>query len=177
MVRTPHADPADARFARKRDRGVRGAAHHEMAHAVVAVDQRRRGRGFRDGDPRLCVEAAGADAADILRQAKDAVGIGAGEVGLGHQLGDLAGIGRRKPDGAERIGSEGRDRARGEPVIRILLAGTVVHQRTSVADAGKRIMRGPHAAGGVFYMLRGACASRHSVSRPRGPSFRGSAQH
>jgi hypothetical protein len=140
MVRATHADPADPGFARERNRGVRGAAHHEMAHAVVAVDQRRRRSGLGDGDIRLGVEAAGADAADILRQAEDAMRIGAGEVRLGHQLRDLVGIGGRKPDGTEHVGDEGRDGVRSEPAVRVLLAGAVVHQRAS--DAGKQIMCG-----------------------------------
>ena len=108
MVRSAHADPADAGVARERDRGVGGAAHHQMAHAVVAVDQRGRRRGLGDRDVRLGVEPAGADAADILRQAKDAVGVGAGEIGFGHQLRDFGGIGRRQPDGGERVSDEGR---------------------------------------------------------------------
>ena len=66
-----------------------------MAHAVVAVDQRGRrrasastlmfGRGLIEPSLSRC---------DILRQAEDAVRIGAGEVGLQHQLGDLGGVGR-----------------------------------------------------------------------------------
>ena len=43
MVGAPHADPADARLARDLDREIGGVGHHQMAHAVVAVDQRGRG--------------------------------------------------------------------------------------------------------------------------------------
>jgi len=43
-----------------------------------------RGCGLLDADARLGVDASGADAPDILRQAEDAVSIGTGEIGLVH---------------------------------------------------------------------------------------------
>ena len=43
------------------------------------------GAGLRHRDVRPRVEAAGLEAAHILRQAEDAVAVGAGEIGLRHQ--------------------------------------------------------------------------------------------
>jgi hypothetical protein len=157
VVRTAHADPADARLARERNRGVRGAAHHEMAHAIIAIDQRRRSRSLGDGDARRGVEAAGTDAADILREAEDAVGIGPGEVRLGHQLGDLGGIGERESDSSQGVGDEGFDGAWSKPMIRVLLTGAVVHQRASLPDLEKRIMWASCCRPGVLYAATRVC--------------------
>ena len=54
MVRAPRADPGDTGRARELDRGLGGARHHQVAHAVVAVDQRGRRR-------RLVTECRAAD--------------------------------------------------------------------------------------------------------------------
>ena len=94
MVRAARADPADAGIAGKLDRGLGGARHHQMAHAVVAVDQRGRCRGLLDADVGLRIDAAAAHPVDVLPQPEHAVGVGAGEVGLEHQLGDLGGVAR-----------------------------------------------------------------------------------
>jgi hypothetical protein len=93
MVRAPHADPRDAGLFRHRDRFARGARHHEMAHAVVAVDERGRRRALRQRDVGVFVEAARLQPADILRQPENAVAVGAGEIGLGHQFGACGGVG------------------------------------------------------------------------------------
>jgi hypothetical protein len=69
MVAMPHPDPADAVVARQVDRGLDRAGDHQAAEAVVAIDQR-----------------GGLDAADILRQPKHPVPVGARDVGGGHQL-------------------------------------------------------------------------------------------
>jgi hypothetical protein len=134
VVRSAHADPGDAGIPRERDRGIGGAAHHQMAHGVVAVDQRRRRRGPGYGDARLGVEAASTDAADILRQTKNAVGIGASQVGFRHQFRDLGGIGRRQPERGEHVAYEGLDDGRLDPMIRVVLAGgsAVVHRQASL---------------------------------------------
>ena len=63
-------------------------------------------RSTRDVRPRI--DAAGADAPHVVRQAEHAVRIGAGEVGLDHQLGDLRGIGGGQADGAQRVRDESR---------------------------------------------------------------------
>ena len=71
-----HAHPTDARLLRQLggDRG--GAAHHEVAHPVVAIDQRGGGGGAVDRDVGRPVDGPALDTADVLRQAEDAVGIG-----------------------------------------------------------------------------------------------------
>ena len=126
MVRAAHADPADAGVARELDRGLGGARHHQMAHAVVAVDQRGRGRGLLDPDVGLRIDAAAAQPLDVLRQPEHAVGVGAGEVGLEHQLGDLGGVGGRQPDRLERIRDQRGDGRGRHPRRRIdLIHGAV----------------------------------------------------
>ena len=79
------------------------------------------GRGPLHGDARRHVDAAGADAADILRQAEDAVGIGPGKIGFGHQPADRGGIGGRQPHRHHGIRDEGFKDARGKPVIGVRL--------------------------------------------------------
>ena len=66
MVEELRVDPADAGCARLFDCDLRGAAHHQMTHAVVAVDQRGRGLLAHDADVGSDVEAAGLDAAGIF---------------------------------------------------------------------------------------------------------------
>ena len=85
MVAHARADPADAGCLGLLDGELGGASHHQMAHAVVAVDQRRRRPVADDADVRLGIDAAGADAADIERQPDDAMGIAAAQVGLDHE--------------------------------------------------------------------------------------------
>ena len=118
VVRAPRPDPGDAGRARQLDRGLGGARHHQVAHAVVAVDQRGRRRRFGHPDVGRAIDAAGAQAAHVLRQSEHAVRVGAGEVGLGHQLGDLAGVGRGQADGGERVLDQAGDRRRRHPLRR-----------------------------------------------------------
>ena len=56
------------------------------------------------------------------------MGVGAGEVGFGHQFRDLGGVRRGQPDGCERVSDEGLDDTRRELVIRVVRAGAVIHQ-------------------------------------------------
>ena len=58
VARHEAADPGDAALARQLDGGFGGARHHQMAHAVVAVDQRGRRRGAVDLDVGLGVGRA-----------------------------------------------------------------------------------------------------------------------
>ncbi len=97
MVGELRVDPADAGRARFLDCDPGGAAHHQMAHAVVAVDQRGRGLLAHHADVGLGVEAAGFDAAGILRQPADAVAVGALQIGLRHQRGDDSGVRAGRP--------------------------------------------------------------------------------
>ena len=69
-------------------------------------------RGLLDADVGPRIDAAGAQPLDILRQAEHAVGVGAGEIGLEHQLGDLGGVGARQPDRRERVRDQRGDRPR-----------------------------------------------------------------
>jgi hypothetical protein len=77
-----------------------------MPHAVVAVDQRGRRRGARYRDVRTLVEAASRQAAHILRQAENAVAVGAGEIGLAHQFGAARGVRLRQSRRGERVGDQ-----------------------------------------------------------------------
>ena len=72
-----------------------GARDHEVAHAVVAVDHGAGRALVHDADVGLQVDAAGANALHVLRQAHHAVAVGALQVSAGHQRGDLARIGQR----------------------------------------------------------------------------------
>ena len=88
VIAHARADPADAGGLGLLDREVRGAAHHQVAHGIVAVDQRRRGPVADHADVRLGVDAAGPDAAHIKRQPDHAVGVAAAQIGLDHEAPD-----------------------------------------------------------------------------------------
>ena len=92
MVRAAHADPADPGVTGEIDRRFGGARHHQMAHAVVAIDQRGRGRGLFDADVGLRIDAAAAHAVDVLPQPEHTVGVGTGTDALAIALRGL-GIG------------------------------------------------------------------------------------
>jgi hypothetical protein len=62
MIAHARADPTDPRLLRLLDREFRGATHHQMAHAVVAVEERGRGPLFDNPDVGPLVDAAGLDA-------------------------------------------------------------------------------------------------------------------
>src|SRR5436190_19984564 len=86
MIAVAGADPADAIVARQRDRLLDGAGYDEAAEAVIAIDH-----GGRPGLPdhrylRARVKPARLDAADVLRQAEDAMPVGAADIRGGHQL-------------------------------------------------------------------------------------------
>ena len=57
---------------------------------------------------------AGLEPADVVRQAEDAVRVGPGEIGLGHQLGDPCRVGGRKAGRREHVGDEGARDGRGD---------------------------------------------------------------
>jgi hypothetical protein len=67
---------------------VSRARHHEVAHAIVAIDQRGRRAAFVDDDVRTRIDPASFQSPDILRQAKNAVRVAADEIGLDHALRD-----------------------------------------------------------------------------------------
>jgi hypothetical protein len=80
-----------------------------MSHAVVAVHQggRRRGLAHLDVGPRI--DPAGTQAPHILRQPEYPMGVGAGQIRLGHQLRDLGGIVGRQSHLGQRILDEAGD--------------------------------------------------------------------
>ena len=88
VIAHARADPADAGRLGFLDGEMCGAAHHQMAHGIVAIEQRRRGPVAHHADIRLGVDAAAADAAHIERQPDHAMGIAAAKVGLDHEAGD-----------------------------------------------------------------------------------------
>ena len=81
-------DPGDAGRARLFDRHFGRALHHQMTHAVVAVQHGGREMVVHDADIGPDVEAAGLDAPDILREPGDAMAVGALQVRFRHQAGD-----------------------------------------------------------------------------------------
>ena len=113
VVRHAQADPGDAAVARQRDGGLGRARHHQMAHAVVAVDQRGRRRGAIHLDVGARIEPADLQPMHVLRQPEHAVRVGAGEIGLQHQLGHLGGVGFRQAGLDHGVGDQGAHR--GEP--------------------------------------------------------------
>ena len=61
MIGIPRADPADAGRARQLDREIGRVGHHQMADAVVAIDQRGRRRALQHLDVGLGIDPAGLD--------------------------------------------------------------------------------------------------------------------
>ena len=105
------ADPADAGRLGFIDGKLSGAPHHQMAHAVVAIDQGRRWSIAHHADIGGGVDAPGAKTAHIQRQPDHAVSIAAAQIRLDHKVGQNLRItsghaGRCK--GAEYKGGEPR---------------------------------------------------------------------
>ena len=82
-----------------------------MADAVVAIDQRGRGRALQHLDVGLGIDPAGLDPAAVVAQPDDAVRIEAGEIGLDHLLRGKLSIGGGNAAGEQRIARE-RDHRR-----------------------------------------------------------------
>ena len=77
-----------------------------MAHAVVAVDQRGRGRALDHLDLGLRIDHAALELAHIAREPEDAVRVRAGQVGFQHRAGDDGGVGCGQPAGAQGVGEK-----------------------------------------------------------------------
>ena len=107
MVAVLRVDPGDAGGARLFDRDLGGALHDEVAHAVVAVQQRGRGLLAHHADVGPDVKTAGLDAAGILRQPADAVAVRALQVGFRHQGRDRHGVGLRQAELDHGFANEG----------------------------------------------------------------------
>ncbi len=106
MIAPLGADPGDARHARFLDRQASGAFHHQMPHAVVAVDRRHARAFLHDADIRTRIHPAGFDAPRVLRQANDAMAVRALQVGFRHQRGHGEGIGGAQAQPLERGSDE-----------------------------------------------------------------------
>src|SRR4051794_5444035 len=139
MIAVAGADPADAIVASQRDRLLDGAGYDEAAEPVIAIDDSGRPRlpDHRDLGPR--VEPARLDAADVLRQAKDAVPVGAADVRGGHQLRRLRRIRLRNADraigGVDKADQVGVRDAR-DVWFYVVRHDWLPHSREGVADAG-----------------------------------------
>ena len=106
MVAPLRAHPRDASRLGFFNRFFGGEFHHQMAHAVITVDERHARRFALNRDVRLDVDRAALDAADVLRQAENAVAFGAVHVGACHQLRDGLRFGFGNADGDKRRGDE-----------------------------------------------------------------------
>ena len=107
MVAELRVDPAYAGAARLFDGHLGRAFHDEVAHAVVAVHKRGGGLFAHHADVRPHIEAAGLDAADVLRQPGDAVSVGPLQIGLRHQRGHGQRVGLRQAELRHRLRNEG----------------------------------------------------------------------
>ena len=107
MVTPLRAHPGHACGFRFFNRALGGEFHHQMPHAVVAVDQCHRGSFALNADVRFDVHRAALDAAYVLRQTKNAVAFAAIHIGARHQLGDGLRFGWRDADRLKGIGDEG----------------------------------------------------------------------
>ena len=112
MVGAAHADPRHAGLARDLDREIGGIGHHQVTHAVVAVDQRGGRAALEHLDVGARIEDAGLELLDVTRQPENAVRIRAREVGIEHRAGDGPGVSLRQPAGLQRIGHVGADGSR-----------------------------------------------------------------
>ena len=77
MVRTPHPNPGDAGFARDLDSQVGRIGHHQVAHPVVAIDERGGRRALDHTDIRARIDVSALECPHIARKTKDAVRVGA----------------------------------------------------------------------------------------------------
>jgi len=92
VTRHAAADPGDAAFARKLNGGFCRARDDQMAHAVVALDEGGCHSGALHDDIRTRIRRLEPEPLDVLRQAKHAVRVGAAQIRLQHELGDLPGV-------------------------------------------------------------------------------------
>jgi hypothetical protein len=107
VVAHARAHPADSCRFRLFDRQVGGTAHHQMTHAVVAVDQRCR-RAFVDhANIRFGIDAAGAQATNVKRQPDHAMGIAAAQICFDHKVSKYLRVVFRQAGSAEGAGYEG----------------------------------------------------------------------
>ncbi len=146
MIPAAHPGPADAVLARQCNGFLHRARHDEAAEAVVAVDQRRRLAAANDADIGVGVEAARLDAADVLRQAKDAVPVGNPKHPKPPSVGGALGCRRCDADGAVGRGDKPDQLLDRDPggAIRVFghdgAALTALRQRLGAGSAGQRLL-------------------------------------
>jgi hypothetical protein len=96
VIAHTRADPADSRRLGLFDCQFGGAAHHQMAHAVVAVDQRSRSALADDADVWLGIDAAGTQTANVKRQPDHAMGVAAAQIRFNHKVTENLRVGFRQ---------------------------------------------------------------------------------
>ena len=138
VIGAARADPAHAGGARKLDGEIGGGGHHHMAHAVVAIDQRGRGRTLDHCDVRLRIHDAALELAHIAGKAKHAMRVGAGEVGFQHRPGHRRRISLGEPACAQGVGQEGSQGSGGYAPAVFGLGQHVGHFSRLMALAGRR---------------------------------------
>ena len=117
VVAVMHAHPCDAAMFRFRNGGLRRGFHHEMAHAVVAVDESHAVALALDADVWMEIDAAGANSTHVLRQSEYAVPLGPTQIRAHHQLSDGARIGKRHADRFQDARDERPQRSGIEPAL------------------------------------------------------------
>src|SRR3970040_812589 len=163
MVAPFHADPGDARGLRLLDRLFGGKAHHEVPHAVVAVNQRHAGRLPLDADPGLHVDRPALDAADVLGKPEHPVSLGALQGGAHHQLGDVL---RLRLGYAHRL-----ERTRGKVLKLFLLHAQrcrrISHDPHHPLRRSSSSTSAPRKSFGCTKAMRSPCTLRLSLPSPR----------
>jgi hypothetical protein len=86
-----------------------GALHHQVAHAVVAVDQRHRRALGGDADVRREIDTTRLEAPDVGDEADHTVTVRALAISLGHQLAHGARVGFGQAGFFKRGGDEGAE--------------------------------------------------------------------
>ncbi len=110
MIAVMRADPADAVFRRDLGRQFRRALHHEMAHGVVAIEQRHRACAAFHADIGIGIETASLQTREIARQAEDTVAVAAEEIGGNHQFTDVTRVTARQAAFGQRVRDETDER-------------------------------------------------------------------
>ena len=108
---TGHAapDPGNTAFARELNRGFRSTGHHQMTHAIVAVDERGRRRCAVDRNVGPGIGRTELQTLDILHQAEHAMRIGADEICLEHEPRNFSRVILRHAGLAHRVDDQACD--------------------------------------------------------------------
>ena len=136
-------DPGDAGFTREFDRDLGGPRHHQMTHAVIAIDESRGGRGAFHLDIGRRINAARLDAQDILRQAENAVRVGARQIRFGHQVRDFRRVRLRQPDFDECVPNKRLDRLAGNQTRGCSIDGLRAHAAPAFACSADTLRVSP----------------------------------